>query len=105
MRNGQVHTDSAGPIAYNDSLSSRRAESVKEYLVSRHSVSADQIRTLGKGESEPIQPNDTDAHRSMNRRVEFVNWTALEKIRQEIRDQPRRSGSDFDQFFNLGDTP
>ncbi|HHU93595.1 MAG TPA: OmpA family protein [Alcaligenaceae bacterium] len=64
------HTDSTGPDAYNQKLSERRANSVKEYLLSR-GVPADRIYTEGKGESEPVATNATREGRAQNRRVEI----------------------------------
>lgn len=64
------HTDSTGPDAYNQKLSERRANSVKEYLISR-GVPADRIYTEGKGESEPVATNATREGRAQNRRVEI----------------------------------
>ncbi|GAA5086139.1 MAG: OmpA family protein [Alcaligenaceae bacterium] len=64
------HTDSTGPEAYNQKLSERRANSVKEYLVSK-GVPADRIYTEGKGELEPVATNATREGRAQNRRVEI----------------------------------
>lgn len=64
------HTDSTGPAAYNQKLSVRRADSVKDYLVSK-GVPADRIYTEGKGESDPIATNATREGRAENRRVEI----------------------------------
>lgn len=64
------HTDSTGPAAYNQKLSMRRADSVKDYLVSK-GVPADRIYTEGKGESDPIATNATREGRAENRRVEI----------------------------------
>jgi OOP family OmpA-OmpF porin len=64
------HTDSTGPKAYNQKLSERRAQAVKDYLVSQ-GVSASVITTEGYGETQPIASNDTAAGRAQNRRVEF----------------------------------
>jgi len=93
------HADSAGSMAYNDDLSRRRAESVKQHLVSRHGILAARFRVEGKGERAPIKPNDTKANQAANRRVEFVNWQALEAIREAVRTNARRSASSMDQFF------
>ncbi len=47
------HTDRIGSIAYNQKLSERRANTVKEYLISQ-GVDASRLRAVGKGESEPV---------------------------------------------------
>ncbi len=63
------HTDSIGTEAYNQKLSIRRAEAVKEYLVSQ-GVERNRVYTEGKGESQPVASNKTAAGRAQNRRVE-----------------------------------
>jgi OOP family OmpA-OmpF porin len=64
------HTDATGPEAYNQGLSERRAEAVKNHLV-ENGVSANRLSTQGLGESEPIASNDTREGRALNRRVEL----------------------------------
>jgi OOP family OmpA-OmpF porin len=64
------HTDSVGADAYNQSLSERRAASVKDYLVGK-GVDAGRLTTAGYGESNPIASNDTADGRALNRRVEL----------------------------------
>jgi len=64
------HTDSVGAEAYNLQLSERRAEAVKRYLVNA-GVEENRVVTEGRGESEPIDSNDTQAGRQRNRRIEF----------------------------------
>ena len=64
------HTDSRGTDAYNQKLSERRATTVKEYMVSK-GIPAAKITTLGKGESQPVATNKTDAGRAKNRRVDI----------------------------------
>lgn len=68
----QGHTDAIGSEQYNQSLSERRAASVREYLVSVESSIAESLTTAGYGESQPVASNDTDEGRAQNRRVEFV---------------------------------
>lgn len=64
------HTDSKGTDAYNQKLSIRRSEAVKSYLASK-GIDASRIYTEGKGESQPVADNKTDAGRAKNRRVEI----------------------------------
>jgi len=65
------HTDNTGSPAINNPLSVERAQSVRDYLVTR-GVAATQVETAGRGEREPIASNATDAGRAQNRRVEIL---------------------------------
>ena len=65
------HTDSQGKDSYNQSLSQRRADAVRTYLIGR-GIAADRIQAVGKGELEPIAGNDSSEGRANNRRVEIV---------------------------------
>lgn len=65
------HTDSQGDDAKNMVLSQKRAESVKNYLVSK-GVESNRLEAKGHGETKPKATNDTAAGRAENRRVEFV---------------------------------
>lgn len=65
------HTDSQGSDIYNQVLSEKRAASVKTEMVKR-GIAADRIETNGKGESEPIDTNDTEEGRQNNRRVQIT---------------------------------
>jgi OOP family OmpA-OmpF porin len=64
------HTDDRGEANYNRSLSQRRAESVRSYLVSK-GVDASRLTARGYGEDSPIADNKTSAGRAENRRVEL----------------------------------
>jgi outer membrane protein OmpA-like peptidoglycan-associated protein len=64
------HTDSKGTDAYNQSLSERRAASVVAFVLSQ-GVPTSKLSSEGRGESEPVDTNDTDAGRAKNRRVEI----------------------------------
>ncbi len=64
------HTDNVGSEDYNNKLSQSRAESVRDYLVSK-GINAGRIISKGYGKSNPIATNDTDEGRQLNRRVEF----------------------------------
>lgn len=65
------HTDDVGKDVYNQRLSEGRSASVKKEMVAR-GIDPERIETAGHGETDPIVPNDTEAHRQMNRRVEIV---------------------------------
>ena len=65
------HTDGTGPDAYNMTLSERRAASASSYLAAQ-GVSRVRLRSTGRGESEPLAPNDSEATRQKNRRVEVA---------------------------------
>jgi len=64
------HTDSIGTDQYNLGLSARRANAVKQYLVSK-GIEANRIYTEGKGEKQPVADNRTADGRAKNRRVEI----------------------------------
>jgi outer membrane protein OmpA-like peptidoglycan-associated protein len=72
------HTDSKGSDEYNLTLSKKRAESVKDWLVKNAGVDASIIQTAGYGESKPTAPNtnpdgtDNPEGRQKNRRVEIL---------------------------------
>jgi len=66
------HTDSQGNEAMNQELSRRRAIAVREYLLSNIAMSADRITAVGYGESRPVAPNDAEAGRARNRRIEIM---------------------------------
>jgi OOP family OmpA-OmpF porin len=65
------HTDSVGADAYNQALSDRRAKAVFDYLTSR-GVDPSRLKSVGKGESEPIADNKTAEGRQQNRRVIMI---------------------------------
>jgi OOP family OmpA-OmpF porin len=64
------HTDSDGSEAYNQALSVRRAESVRNYMVSE-GVDSSIIDVSGEGESNPVASNATKEGRAQNRRVDI----------------------------------
>jgi outer membrane protein OmpA-like peptidoglycan-associated protein len=79
------HTDSVGTDAYNQDLSLRRSQAASAYLQSL-GVPASRLQTQGRGESEPIESNDTDAGRARNRRVEIAIY-ASEAYRNQVKSQ------------------
>ena len=64
------HTDSTGTPEYNQALSERRANSVRDYLV-EDSVPSRKITAVGFGETRPKATNSTPEGRQLNRRVEI----------------------------------
>lgn len=67
----QGHTDSKGSAASNLKLSQARAQAVLNALAAA-GITADRLTAKGFGSSRPKVPNDSDAHRAINRRVEFI---------------------------------
>jgi outer membrane protein OmpA-like peptidoglycan-associated protein len=65
------HTDSIGTDEYNQQLSERRANAVRDYLV-QQGINADSVVARGLGKSTPVATNDTPEGRQQNRRVEMV---------------------------------
>ncbi len=65
------HTDSVGSDEYNQNLSERRAEAVRDYFV-QQGIPAASVDARGFGKSEPIASNDTPEGRQQNRRVELI---------------------------------
>lgn len=65
------YTDSIGSDEYNQTLSEKRAEAVRDYLVSS-GVSMNNVAAEGMGKSDPVADNSTAAGRKLNRRVEMV---------------------------------
>lgn len=66
----QAHSDSSGDAGYNQSLSEKRANSVRDYLIGK-GIASDRMEAKGYGESQPIADNDTREGRVANRRVEL----------------------------------
>jgi len=64
------HTDAVGTDGYNQSLSVKRSEAVKAYLVSK-GIEKNRVYTEGKGEKQPVADNKTTEGRAKNRRVEI----------------------------------
>jgi outer membrane protein OmpA-like peptidoglycan-associated protein len=67
----QGHTDNSGAPDFNLQLSSERASAVRDALV-RNGVAASRLTAKGYGDTAPLAPNDTEANRARNRRVQLV---------------------------------
>jgi outer membrane protein OmpA-like peptidoglycan-associated protein len=65
------HTDSQGSDELNENLSRKRADAVREFLVS-YGIAADRVQAEGHGESRPVADNTSPEGRANNRRVEIV---------------------------------
>jgi len=79
------HTDSKGEDAYNMDLSIRRANAASAYLQAQ-GVPLSRLTTAGRGETEPVAPNTTEAGMQQNRRVEIAIYAS-----PEYREQIKRS--------------
>jgi len=64
------HTDSVGTDQYNQRLSERRAQAVREVLVNQYGVESQRVDSVGYGEARPVADNSTEEGRQINRRVE-----------------------------------
>jgi outer membrane protein OmpA-like peptidoglycan-associated protein len=78
------HTDATGPDTYNMTLSERRAAAASNYLASE-GVSRSRLRSTGRGETEPVVSNDTEADRQKNRRVEVAIYANEQLKAQALR--------------------
>lgn len=65
------HTDNTGDPAHNLALSQQRAATVLKYLTDR-GIDASRLRAIGYGDTQPLEPNDTEENRAKNRRTEFT---------------------------------
>lgn len=75
------YTDSSGKVEYNQTLSAKRASSVKSYLGTK-GIDITRIETKGLGINDPIASNETAEGRSQNRRVEFAIVANEEMVKQ-----------------------
>jgi outer membrane protein OmpA-like peptidoglycan-associated protein len=65
------HTDIQGTAAFNQTLSKKRANSIREYFIKK-GIDPEQMGTAGYGSSKPVADNSTKEGRALNRRVEFI---------------------------------
>ena len=78
------HTDDTGADDYNMTLSEKRAVAVKNFLQSK-GVAAERMTVKWYGETQPKYPNDSEANRQKNRRVE-LGVIANDKMKQQAKD-------------------
>lgn len=99
------HTDSQGPDEYNEELSYRRADRVREFLTSR-GVPAERIRVRGLGEYRPVASNSSPEGRANNRRVEIILEREQRATGGSGAQQPDTGGSGpQDEDLQQGATP
>ena len=67
----QGNTDNTGPESYNKILSEKRAQTVKEHMISK-GIASDRLKAVGFGASRNVAPNENEAGRALNRRIDFV---------------------------------
>ena len=77
------HTDNTGTVQYNIDLSKQRANTVADYLISK-GVAKERFEIKWYGQDQPKYPNDTDANRKLNRRVE-VGVMANNQLKQQAQ--------------------
>jgi len=75
------HTDSDGAAEYNQDLSQRRADAVRQVMIDRFNIQGSRISATGYGESRPIASNGTAAGKAQNRRVVTVIIQTLQNFR------------------------
>jgi OOP family OmpA-OmpF porin len=66
------HTDHTGTVEYNQELSEKRAQNVRQYLIDNYGIDPDRLGARGYGKSQPIASNQTEEGRYENRRVEII---------------------------------
>jgi OOP family OmpA-OmpF porin len=66
------HTDNVASAAYNQKLSEKRANSVRQYIIDKFGIDGSRLTAIGYGMTKPIASNDTEEGRQKNRRVEAV---------------------------------
>ena len=78
------HTDDTGGDDYNMTLSEKRAKAVQAFLESK-GVNADRMTVKWYGETQPKYPNDSEANRQKNRRVELAIF-ANDKMKSDAKE-------------------
>jgi len=83
------HTDSTGAEDYNQSLSERRADAARNFLIGA-GLEPTRVQAMGRGEMEPVASNDTEMGRQDNRRVEVAIFASEEMQREMLRRHGRQ---------------
>jgi OOP family OmpA-OmpF porin len=66
------HTDSMGDETSNQILSQQRADAIRQYLLANSTLIPANVSAVGYGEARPVANNETEAGRTLNRRVDVV---------------------------------
>jgi OOP family OmpA-OmpF porin len=66
------HTDNSGPLALNMALSQKRAENVRDFIVTTFGIDRSRLTAVGFGPTKPVASNTTSAGKTKNRRIEAV---------------------------------
>jgi outer membrane protein OmpA-like peptidoglycan-associated protein len=74
------HTDAKGSVDYNQKLSERRAEAVRDYMISQYGIAAERLSAVGFGKSQLLDPSRPED--GVNRRVQIINMTASAQHRR-----------------------
>lgn len=93
------HSDNIGTTEHNISLSTRRAESVVNYLVETHQIARSRLSAVGYGETRPLADNDTEEGKRQNRRIGAV--IACAKDVEGLTVVPARITMAMDMGFDL----
>jgi peptidoglycan-associated lipoprotein len=81
----QGHCDERGSTSYNMALGSRRADTVKKYLIAQ-GVPASRVSTVSYGEERPLQNDENEVAWAENRRAEFaITWTGSSDNKDYVR--------------------
>lgn len=87
------HTDNKSSKAFNEALSLKRANAVRNYLLKVMPPKADLIEVSAWDYSKPLMENTTEENRALNRRVEVrVKYEGLDKIVVPIAEKPKNEG-------------
>jgi outer membrane protein OmpA-like peptidoglycan-associated protein len=94
------HCDSTGSDSYNMELSRKRAVAVKKYLVAAGILPKNIVEVIGYGKRNPLNENSTEEDRQLNRRVEIMEITGHENIKdvslkEKISDSTTRAGTNI----------
>ncbi len=83
-----AYCDAEGSLQYNDTLAAKRANAVKQYLLSHYPFLQQLRQVTGYGKRVPLNSNATDSLRALNRRAEILIWShvynATDSFRQVI---------------------